>query len=182
VGPERWHLKRMTYPDADDALWAGLLATLLDQGVLRTSANRLHLPSHSVELSEAERVLAQSLLAQLETGRFDPPWVRDLATAAAPEDAVRRLLRKLARAGLVHQVVTDLFYHPRPLGDMARLIASSSDGETAGFRDATGLGRKRAVQVLEYFDRSGYTRRIQNRHVLRPNAAWPDETNPDAVA
>jgi selenocysteine-specific elongation factor len=35
---------------------------------------------------------------------------------------------------------------------------------------------------LEYFDRSGYTRRIQNRHVLRPNATWPDEQNPESVS
>jgi selenocysteine-specific elongation factor len=87
---------------------------------------------------------------------------------------VRRLLRKLARAGMITQVVPDLFYHPHALAQLARIIAASTDGETASFRDATGLGRKRAVQVLEYFDRSGYTRRIQNRHVLRPNATWPD--------
>jgi selenocysteine-specific elongation factor len=175
AGPERWHLKRMAYPDFDEALWAGLLSTLLDAGQLRTSTNRLHLPSHSVELTEAERATGAKLLAELEAGRFDPPWVRDLsATLRLPEDEVRRLLRKLARAGMASQVVTDLFYHPRALSALARLIAESLDGETASFRDATGLGRKRAVQVLEYFDRSGYTRRIQNRHVLRPNATWPE--------
>ncbi|WP_332879446.1 selenocysteine-specific translation elongation factor [Massilia sp. S19_KUP03_FR1] len=183
VGPERWHLKRMVYPDADEALWTGLLTTLLEQGLLRASANRLHLPSHSVELTEAEQATGAILMALLESGRFDPPWVRDLAaTQSLPEDEVRRLLRKLARAGLLNQVVTDLFYHPRSLAALARLIATSSDGETASFRDATGLGRKRAVQVLEYFDRTGYTRRIQNRHLLRPNATWPEETNPDAAA
>jgi selenocysteine-specific elongation factor len=176
VGPERWHLKRMVYPDADEALWTGLLSTLHGQGALRASGNRLHLPSHSVELTERERADGAQLLAQLEAGRFDPPWVRDLATSLAlTEDEARRLLRKLARAGLISQVVNDLFYHPRALAELARIIAQSPDGETASFRDATGLGRKRAVQVLEYFDRTGYTRRIQNRHVLRPNATWPDE-------
>jgi selenocysteine-specific elongation factor len=176
AGPERWHLKRMAYPDADEALWTGLLSTLVDAGQLRTSANRLHLPSHSVELTDAERVTGAKLLAQLEAGKFDPPWVRDLAaTCRLAEDEVRRLLRKLARAGMASQVVTDLFYHPRALSSLARLIAESLDGETASFRDATGLGRKRAVQVLEYFDRTGYTRRIQNRHVLRPNATWPED-------
>jgi selenocysteine-specific elongation factor len=176
VGPERWHLKRMAYPDADEALWTGLLGILLDQGLLRASANRVHLPSHSVALSSAEQALGARLLAQLEAGRFDPPWVRDLSRdLALDEDDVRRLLRKLARAGMVSQVVTDLFYAPRALRELAGIIAQSSDGETASFRDATGLGRKRAVQVLEYFDRSGYTRRIQNRHVLRPNASWPED-------
>ena len=183
VGPERWHLKRMVYPDADEALWSGLLGTLLDGGLLRTSANRLHLPAHSVALSAAEQAMASKLMALLDAGRFDPPWVRDLAgSLALPEEEARRLLRKLARAGMISQVVNDLFYHPRNLSELARIIAQSADGETASFRDATGLGRKRAVQVLEYFDRTGYTRRIQNRHVLRPNATWPDEETPGTVA
>jgi selenocysteine-specific elongation factor len=175
VGPERWHLKRIVYPDADEALWTGLVTTLVENDLLRASGNRLHLPTHSVELSSEEQAAGAQLLALLEAGRFDPPWVRDLAKSEGmEEDDVRRLLRKLGRAGMATQIVPDLFYHPRALRDLAHIIATSHDSETASFRDATGLGRKRAVQVLEYFDRSGYTRRIQNRHVLRPNASWPE--------
>ena len=37
----------------------------------------------------------------------------------------------------------------------------------AQFRDATGLGRKRAIQILEYFDRIGLTRRVGDEHRLR---------------
>jgi selenocysteine-specific elongation factor len=37
----------------------------------------------------------------------------------------------------------------------------------ARFRDRTGLGRKRAIQVLEFFDRVGYTRRARDAHRLR---------------
>ena len=37
----------------------------------------------------------------------------------------------------------------------------------ARFRDASGLGRKRAVQMLEFFDRIGLCRRVGDTHVLR---------------
>ena len=37
----------------------------------------------------------------------------------------------------------------------------------ARFRDATQLGRKRAIQVLEYFDRVGLLRRTGDVHKLR---------------
>ena len=36
------------------------------------------------------------------------------------------------------------------------------------FRDATGLGRKRAIQILEFFDRIGFLRRVGDTHLLRP--------------
>ncbi|SDV50090.1 selenocysteine-specific translation elongation factor [Chitinasiproducens palmae] len=42
----------------------------------------------------------------------------------------------------------------------------------AAFRDATGLGRKRAIQVLEFFDRLGYTRFHRERHLLRSDSQW----------
>ena len=173
AGPEVWRLKRMVAPEAGDALWSGLTARMLEAGTIGKTGHSLHLPGHSVALSEAEQTAAARLLAALEAGRFDPPWVRDLARAhGMAEDQVRALLRKLARAGQLSQVVTDLFYHPAPLAELAQTIATLPDTQAASFRDATGLGRKRAIQILEFFDRVGYTRRVNNSHLLRPRASW----------
>ena len=39
------------------------------------------------------------------------------------------------------------------------------------FRDATGIGRNLAIEVLEYFDRVGFTRRShEGRRILKPAA------------
>ncbi len=47
----------------------------------------------------------------MKTGRFDPPWVSELASAhGIPEDRVRQPMRKLARHGETFQVVPDLCY------------------------------------------------------------------------
>lgn len=173
AGPELWRLKRIAAPDAGDALWSGLAERMLAAGAVGRTGNSLHLPGHSVALSEADQRAAALLLPALEAGRYDPPWVRDLARQfGMPEDAVRQLLRKLARAGQVSQVVHDLFYHPAPLGELARVVAGLPDAQAASFRDATGLGRKRAIQILEFFDRVGYTRRVRNSHMVRPNVRW----------
>lgn len=177
AGPDLWRLKRIASPDSDNPLWSHVLSALIAQGRLARKGNVLHLPGHSVELSPAEQALADRLLPELLAGRYDPPWVRDLgATLAVPEDEVRRLLRKLARAGSISQVVPDLFYHPAPLAELARIIAALPDAQAATLRDATGLGRKRAVQLLEFFDRVGYTRRVRNSHLVRPSASWTHET------
>ena len=49
---------------------------------------------------------------------------------------------------------------------------SRRDGvvRAAQFRDATGLGRKRAIQILEFFDRIGLLRRVRDDHLLRPGS------------
>jgi selenocysteine-specific elongation factor len=173
AGPELWRLKRMVAPELGDALWSGLAARMLHAGAIGKTGHSLHLPEHSVAFSEGEQALAARLLPALEAGRYDPPWVRDLARDfALPEDQVRALLRKLARAGQLSQVVHDLFYHPVPLAQLARIVAELPAAQAASFRNATGLGRKRAIQILEFFDRVGYTRRVHNTHLLRPHASW----------
>ncbi|MDO4905545.1 MAG: SelB C-terminal domain-containing protein [Lautropia sp.] len=48
--------------------------------------------------------------------------------------------------------------------------AGRSAVTVAQFRDASGLGRKRAVQVLEFFDRIGLCRRVGDQHLLRPES------------
>jgi selenocysteine-specific elongation factor len=84
---------------------------------------------------------------------------------------MRRLLQKLARQGTLFQVVRDLFYLPESVTRLAALVQEleHATGETraAEFRDRSGLSRKRAIQVLEYFDRVGYTRRVREAHRLR---------------
>jgi selenocysteine-specific elongation factor len=45
----------------------------------------------------------------------------------------------------------------------------------AAFRDAAGIGRKVAIQILEFFDRLGYTRRLRDNHVVRRSNPWKNE-------
>ncbi|MCS4293638.1 selenocysteine-specific elongation factor [Comamonas sp. BIGb0152] len=176
-------LRRMALPALQhgphDALYNGLVDALLAAEQITSSGAWLHLPGHKIQLSEAEQALAQRLLPAITDARFDPPWVRDLARDhGAAEELVRQLLKKLSRQGLVFQVVKDLFYAAPCMDALAALTAElarqAERGEVQAhaFRDATGLGRKRAIQILEFFDRVGYTRRMRDTHVLRPGVRW----------
>jgi selenocysteine-specific elongation factor len=106
--------------------------------------------------------------------------VRDLASAhGVPEVRVRQLMRKLARQGELFQVVHDLFYHPEMIRELAAIAATEAQKNVgtvgaAPFRDATGLGRKRAIQLLEFFDRVGYTRFHRGLHLMRTESRWLD--------
>ena len=45
-------------------------------------------------------------------------------------------------------------------------ISSGGMIKIAGFRNFTGLSRNQAIEVLEYFDRIGFTRRAGNARVV----------------
>lgn len=170
-------LRRMCAPSMPEVLWRSLLQDMLAKARLAQKGNWLHQPGHRVSLSSEDQALASRVLPLARQGGLEPPWVRDLAQALdAPEERVRHLMRSLVRKGELFQVVHDLFYHRYTIAQLAELIARLGTGQgisAAQFRDATGLGRKRAIQILEFFNRVGYTRRLRDRHVLR-GEPWQD--------
>ena len=177
VGVEILRMRRMTLPKISDALWQLLVQYLIEQGSLARTRSLLHLPEHIPVLSEKEKLLAEQILPLVEAGGANPPWVRDIAKQLEAEEAeVRQVLRRLNRQGEIFQVVKDLFYHRKALEQMAHLVLSlepQDDIATTDFRDASGLGRKRAIQILEYFDRVGLTRRVRERRLVRnPSLDW----------
>jgi selenocysteine-specific elongation factor len=177
-GPDASRLRRMAAPLVSDALWRALVDAATSRDEIVRSGPWLHLPSHVVTLDAAEQSLADALVPAIAKGRFDPPWVRDLATThAVPEERVRHLLRKLARRGELFQVIRDLFYHRDVIRELATIVTVEAQKHggaigAAPFRDATALGRKRAIQLLEFFDRVGYTRFHRDQHIVRTDSRW----------
>ena len=174
-GPDGARLKRIAFPRLADAVYRALVAELVAAGKVRQAGPWLHLPDHSNAPGAQERTLLEKILPRLLDGRFDPPWVRDLAKGIAhPEALVRTAMIRASKRGEVFQVVRDLFYHPAAVRDLAglanRIQAAEGDVRVAVFRDRTGLGRKRAIQILEFFDRVGYTRRVQDRRIVRTDS------------
>jgi len=172
LGPDAARARRMFLPRLPAAVFAVLSEELLAADKLQRSGPWLHLQTHRITLGPQEEALYRRIYPLLAEAAFDPPWVRDLARLSGHDEAsVRRLLKKLARQGKLYQVVRDLFYLPETLAGMASVVQELENtvGETraAAFRDRTGLGRKRAVQVLEFFDRVGFTRRVREAHRLR---------------
>jgi selenocysteine-specific elongation factor len=179
AGIDRARLRRLAAPGVSDALWRALIdRMLLDRAVAR-SDYWLHMPDHRVTLDEREHRLAGHLMSILAATRYDPPWVRDLAVRVqAPEEEIRQLLRKCAVLRQVYQVVKDLFYHRDSAQQLAHELRTLylRDGiiASAKFRDAIGVGRKRSIQVLEFFDRVGYTRRTIHGRIVRADSSWHD--------
>lgn len=173
LGPDTKRARRLAAPRMPEVLWTQLLEHLIAQGKVARRSGFIHLPTHGEQLREADRIVAERALPMLQQGRFDPPWVRDIAnTARLPEAQVRSVLARLAKSGEVFQIVKDLYYHPKVVQELAALAREieQREGEisAAAYRDATNLGRKRAIQILEFFDRIGYLRRVGDIHLLRP--------------
>lgn len=174
LGPDVHRLRRLAQPRLPEPLWQALLDQWRAQGRVALRGTRVHLPAHAAQLSATEQRIGQKALPLILQAGFEGAWVRDLAAATGePESLVRAGLSSLARQGELHQVVRDLFYADtvmRRLAGIARGLAAEQGDHAitaSGFRDAAQVGRKRAIQVLEYLDRIGVLRRAGEVHKLR---------------
>lgn len=176
-GPDAGRLRRMALPELPEPLWQALMDEMAAHHAVVRNGPWLQLPGHVTTLSEADRDLAQQLQSLIQHAHPEPPWVRELAVSVhQPEERVRQILRKQVAHGAVCQIVHDLFYDSDRVGALAGVVATLAREHggvnAARYRDAIGLGRKRTIQILEFFDRVGYTRRVHDLHVLRKHSGW----------
>ena len=178
LGLGRARLRRMAVPQLSEALTFMMIDRLLAAGLLSNTRGWLHLPEHGLAFSAEEQIL----WARIEPLFGDEAWwVRDLAAELDEDEAwVRTTLRKAAQLGHVTAVVVDRYYLSQRIEQFAALIReldeTQGSANAADFRDRLGVGRKLAIQVLEFFDRSGFTRRKGNQHLLRDSGLYTRHT------
>ena len=135
------------------------------------SGTQARLPSAKVELPiETERLL-KNLLPLLTTTPLQPPVMHDLAQRLnLPVKTLQQHLQPAVKAGLLIQPVKNRVFRPEALTEMRDCIThiASDQGFTVQqFRDTTGIGRNLCIELLEYFDARGLTRRAGNVRYLR---------------
>ena len=132
-------------------------------------------------ISQAEPNLPPDLLRtwqQVEPllDQLQAPSCGDLAKQLdRPLALLERSLLELSKTGRLTHLGNHRFYLPRRLQEIAGLVQTMTQESPQGtmtvkdFRDRSGIGRNVAIDVLEFFDGKGFTRRQGNeRIVVRP--------------
>lgn len=153
------------------------VAELVARGDVVMSRNLIRLAKHQTALAPAEARLWARIKPELE-GTAAPPVVHDIAKSASLEPGqVASFLRHGAGLGLVVRITDNRYLLPGTVVELAlsaeALAQDAPDGliTVAAYRDRTGIGRNFVIELLEFFDKAGFTRRDGNtRRVLRPAA------------
>ena len=176
-GVEQQRLRRMIAPALDIDVFGSLIDELLDQSSLQRRGAFLALPTHTATLGKDQRARWERIRPLLDDRKFDPPRVRDIARdTGIPEVEVRHLLKTVARTGDVAQVAHDHFFLTTAVAELADIAGNVAErhgaARAAEFRDQIATGRKLAIQILEFFDRVGYLRRVRDDHLVRRANPW----------
>ncbi len=185
IGVERERLRRMTAINLPRTAFDVLVDELLAASLIAKTRAWLHLPEHRASVSAADRDLFNVLKPLLDASPYNPPRVRDIHKASGtPEDTIRQLFKRLARAGELYPVAHDHYFTATAIAALATIVRRLNNEHgtvrAATLRDAIygdgGGGRKVAIHILEFFDRIGYTRRVRDDHLVRREGAAHDWT------
>ena len=113
------------------------------------------------QLAEKERI-EKTLLE----GGFTPPTIKDLTNGEKPKVEI---LESLIDNTIV-RLDADLVLHANVLKEAIQKVedhfSANEQMGLAEFRDMTGSSRKYSMAILEYIDKLGITRRVENYRVL----------------
>lgn len=177
IGVSKARLKRMALPTMSEPLVFKLISELIDEGTIKQTRGWLHMPQHGLVFDAEQQQIWQKIVPLFP--RMDAWWVRDLATEIdCEEDVLRRVMKKAAQMGLVTAIVRDRYYSSEQMKQFAELILHYCEEKgviyAADFRNELGIGRKLAIQILEFFDKSGFIRRKGDGHFLRDKGIFTE--------
>lgn len=139
---------------------------LINNKILKVEGNFISLYDFevkydSIQLKEKERI-EKTLL---ESG-FTPPGIKELTKG---NKGINELLNSLVGATLV-RLDEDMVIHRKIFEEAEKKVLKHFENNKkltlAEFRDMTGSSRKYALPVLEYMDRQGITKRVEDYRVL----------------
>jgi selenocysteine-specific elongation factor len=154
-------------------LFHGILEKLITDNKINRTGTLLHLPNHEVQLSLEEKTFMDKIRPVLLDAGFIPPRTRELTEITGMQ--LRNLERTLAqarKAGSLVQVAPNRHYLPETMMQLAEFTETLAQQSDVGFsviqfRDEISIGRNLCIEILEYFDKVGFTRRDGNSRFVR---------------
>jgi selenocysteine-specific elongation factor len=174
-GLARETLRERVFAHAAPELFRAALRVAAEEGSLVAERDLVRASGHSLELSPADAALRERLESVYRDAGLEAPTLEEAFARAGgtrPEHT-RKILQLLLDAGSLVRVREDLLFHHEAL---ARLVAALRDYaeahaperliDVAAFKELSGVSRKYAIPLLEYFDRERVTRRAGDRRLI----------------
>ncbi len=167
LGAEIESLRASLAPALAATTFVALLRELADQRRIEVTGSLARLPRHVATANPADEKMWQTIKPVLEGAGFKVPALRDLIVSTQIKEApLKDFLYRKSRTGELIRVGTERFFPRATLAQLAALaqaVARAAPGgqfTVAQFRDASGIGRSLAMEILECLERLGIAQRI----------------------
>lgn len=151
------------------------LGLMLQSRELARSGSRVKLVDFVPVLDSESAALLETIYKDVGPDVTKPPSLSALEEATGLNlQELNERVQPLVKAGYLVLVSKNRVYHPQAIQLLASLAQTLYEEQAEQgfdartFRDRAGIGRNITIEVLEYLDAEGYTRRIGDRRFYNP--------------
>jgi selenocysteine-specific elongation factor len=175
-GLARETLRERVFAHAAPEVFRAVLRRAEAEGTLASERDVVRSGRHSRSLSAADESLRDRLEKIYAEAALEPPTLEEAferAGAGRARDHARKIFQLLIDDRALVRVREDLFFHRASIDGLVAALrehAARHEPErlidVAAFKELSGVSRKYAIPLLEYFDRERVTRRAGDRRII----------------
>ncbi len=168
-----------SFPSPDDdsgrkALFKAVVSALVRFGSLCLEGGQIKSAHYKPLLSVEEKAGWIKIEEVLEQRGMVIPLLTEVTLSSGLSlEQARAAVQAAARLNLVHKLNDNRYGLPKTLLKHMQLVAELGQGEEGitviSYKNRIGTGRKLAIEILEYFDTTGFTQRRGDRRIVISN-------------
>lgn len=157
-------------------VFSAIVDSLIASGTLTVSGDLVALAKRKQELSPAEAAARTAISNALESSQLEVPKIADLLDETGRSTGltaghVRRILQMLLDNREVVKVSDEFYFSRRAVDSLIAKLREKAPADrvidVAKFKEISGLSRKYAIPLLEYFDNEKITIRSGEKRLVR---------------
>ena len=154
-------------------LFNAIISLLAADNKILVANKKLRLPGHQARFSAQDKKLWFQIRQHMEEEFRKPLSLHELAIIIGiAANKLIAFMRRAAGLGFVIQVARNRYLLPEAVKELATIVedlAIEDNITPAEFRNQSKIGRNMAIEILEFFDKSGLTKRDGNsRKLIKP--------------
>ena len=158
--------------DLEPPVFAGVVESLVRERRIELQEELIRIPGRGVAMQTDEAESKKQIEEAFLKAGLEVPALKDvLASLKLDRARAQQIVTLLLRDRTLIKVNEELVFHHQALADLkAKLLEmkkSSPKIDISRFKDMTGVTRKYAIPLLEYFDREHVTRRVGNERIIQ---------------
>ena len=147
-----------------------MISMLADDGKLKISEVSVALADFDVKYTPEHLKMREEIIGTYKSAGYEMPKTEDVTAAFNDGVSAGHIIEALCAEGILARISYQYCLDREKYDDAACIVKSkiASKGEItlAEFRDAIGVSRKFAVEILEHFDKVKLTKKVGDSRVL----------------
>ncbi|MEA2014471.1 MAG: selenocysteine-specific translation elongation factor [Thermodesulfobacteriota bacterium] len=159
----------------DARLFNKAVRDLEDNGKVVAKKETVRIEGHRVNLKDEEAQLREKIIRIYRDSGLTPPSTKEILEKFSKEkDTAIDILTVMTNTNLLVKLNEDLYFYKESIDrlkkDYRELLIRDGNATPTSFKEMTSLSRKFIIPLMEFFDKTKMTIRVENHRILREKA------------